>query len=147
MLFLFPQSPSIFLLSHPSCWRSLGHCVQFISSIPLAHLCPVRENVSSTAASLATLLAASVTCPLWNRGTDLPLQGIPQSVLHRGTCPLCLRTRLLGIMESRNASASAFALLCSECSLLGIYRNHKAFQKVTVRKFLNDVVYPDVLET
>ena len=60
---------------------------------------------------------------------------------------LCLRTRLLGIMESRNASTSTFALLCSERSLLGVYRNHKAFQKVTVRKFLADVVYPDVLET
>ena len=45
-------------------------------------------------------------------------------------------------MELRNASASAFALLCSERSLLGVYRNHKAFQKVTVRKFLDDVVYP-----
>ena len=104
-------------------------------------------SVTSRVSSLSALLAASVTCPLRNRSADLPLQGIPQSVLHRGTCTLCLHTRLLGIMESRNASASAFALLCSERSLLGVYWNHKAFQKVTVRKFLDDVVYPDMLET
>ena len=30
--------------------------------------------------------------------------------------------------------------------MLGVYRNHKAFQKVTVRKFLDDMVYPDAQE-